>query len=370
MTAIDTPPLRLRSDFSAVESYKVVRTLEALAEHYAIPVSEWVKLNQNENPYGAVPEAVEAIKDISLHRYPDSATTVLCEALSSYCDVPPARIIAGNGGDEIIDVLFRLIVDPGDEVITAPPTFGFYPVAAKLNRARLVNVPRDARFRVDVDGIRNAVTNRTRLLLICSPNNPTGNVTLEEDLVALLDLGIPVVLDEAYVEFAGRSALHLQDAYPHLMVIRTFSKCAGLAGLRIGYGVFSELLAPTVEAIRPAYTVNAAAQAAAIASLAQKDELLRRVALIRNSREALATDLARFRFLRVWPSDSNFIYCTELGACSIGFVYEELLKRGVIVRLFANPDAIRITVGTERENARLVTALIEIEEDVSRVTLR
>ena len=337
MTAIDSPPLRLRSDFAAVESYKVVRTLEALSEHYAIPISEWVKLNQNENPYGPVPEAVEAVKDIRLHRYPDSATTVLCEALSTYCDVPANRIIPGNGGDEVIDVLFRLFIDAGDEVITASPTFGFYPVAAKLNRARLINVPRDTSFRIDVDGVRKAVTDRTRLLLACSPNNPTGNLMAEADLVTLLELGVPVILDEAYVEFAGQSALHLQEAYPHLMVIRTFSKWAGLAGLRIGYGVFSEQLAPMVEAIRPAYTVNAAAQAAAIASLAQKDKLLQTVAVIRSARDRLATDLGRFNLFRVWPSDSNFIYCTESGACSIGFLYEEAAKAGSTCALVRQP---------------------------------
>jgi histidinol-phosphate aminotransferase len=154
------------------------------------------------------------------------------------------------------------------------------------------------------------------------------------------------------------------------MVIRTFSKWAGLAGLRVGYGVFSGELAPTVKAIRPAYTVNGAAQAAAVASLEHKDELLRRVDAIVAARDALLVELNRLSILRPWPSHANFIYCRERGSSTVGFIYEELLKRGVIVRLFSEPDAIRITVGTEAENARLFAALHEIEAYVSRVTVR
>lgn len=362
MTAAAARRFRYRHDFENVEVYKVVQTLEALSQRYGIPVSAWVKLNQNENPYGPVPEAVAALKEMSLHRYPDSSTTQLREALADYCGVAADRIIAGNGGDEIIDVIFRLFIDPDDEAINCPPTFGFYPVAAKLNRARLVPVPRDNQWRVDVEGVKQAITARTKLILLCSPNNPTGNRTDDRDLIKMLEIGIPVLVDEAYFEFAGRTILHLQDAFPHLMVIRTFSKWAGLAGLRVGYGIFSPELVGTVRAVRPAYTVNAAAQAAAVASIKHRRKLLRIVDVLRAARDGLVVELARVNLLRVWPSESNFIYCTEGHSCSVSFVYEELLKQGILVRLFANPDAIRITVGTDRENARLLEALAEIKE--------
>ncbi|HEV3312617.1 MAG TPA: histidinol-phosphate transaminase [Chloroflexota bacterium] len=357
-----TPPPRFRADFETVDVYKVVQTLEALSERFGIPVQDWVKLNQNENPYGPAPEAKAAIRDISLNRYPDSASADLREALAEYCGVAAERIVTGNGGDEVIDAIFRLFIDPGDEAINSPPTFGFYPVVSKLNRARLVNVPRDSRFCIDVKGVERAVSNRTKLILVCSPNNPTANLTTESDLVQLLEIGIPVLVDEAYVEFAGTTILPLQERYPHMMVIRTFSKWAGLAGLRVGYGIFSAPLASKVRAIRPAYTVNAAADAAAMASLAHRQGLLRTVEAIRRSRARLVEALGSTTLMRAWPSDTNFVYCTAGAAASIANVYEELLKRGILVRLFANPDAVRITVGTDAENARLLEALSEIRD--------
>jgi histidinol-phosphate aminotransferase len=289
-------------------------------------------------------------------------------ALADYCGVSADQIVVGNGGDEIIDVIFRLYIDPGDEAINSPPTFGFYPVASKLNRARLVNVPRDDAFHVDIEGIKRAVSSRTKLILLCSPNNPTGNRTVDEDIVGILELGIPVLLDEAYVEFANASALHLQVEYPHLMVVRTFSKWAGLAGLRVGYGLFSPELAARVRAIRPAYTVNAAAEAAAVTSLEHAERLLSNVDEIRESRDRLVEELDKLHLVRAWPSETNFVYCTGLAGCSTTFVYEELLKRGILVRPFPQPEAIRITVGTKLEAVRLFEAMTEIKEIVSRET--
>lgn len=356
--------LRMRSDFQAADAYRVVQTVEALADRYDIPVSDWVKLNQNENSFGALPAAADAVASVSLHRYPDSTSARLREALAGYCGVSADRIVAGNGGDEIIDVLFRLFIDPGDEVINCPPTFGFYPVAAKLNRARLIAAPRDHRFAIDPAAISQAVGPRTKMILVCSPNNPTGNLTRNEDLIRVLELGVPVMVDEAYAEFSGYSALVLQNEYPHLMLIRTFSKWAGLAGLRVGYGIFSHEIARHVHTIRPAYTVNAAAEAAAIASISSRGELLAVVDRVRKLTEALRKELARFGWLSSWPSDANFVYCQAAGSATIGWIYEELLKQGVLVRLFANPDAIRITVGTERENALLIEALTSIGRSI------
>lgn len=367
----EIPSPGFRADFDAVDVYKVVQTLEALSERFGIPVQQWVKLNQNENPYGPAPEAVTAMRDISLHRYPDSASANLRESLAEYCGVASERIVAGNGGDEVIDAIFRLFIDPGDEAINSPPTFGFYPVVSKLNRARLVNVLRDSTFRIDVEGVKRAVTDRTKLILVCSPNNPTANLTTQSDLLQLLEIGIPVLVDEAYVEFAGTTVLPLQERYPHMMVIRTFSKWAGLAGLRIGYGIFSAPLAAKVRAIRPAYTVNAAADAAATASLYHRQGLLRTVEAIRRSRAWLVEELSRTSLVRVWPSETNFVYCTAGATASIAYVYEELLKRGILVRLFANPDAVRITVGTAAENTRLLDALSEIggADNVNRLSI-
>jgi histidinol-phosphate aminotransferase len=361
--------IRFRSDFEEVQTYRTVLTLEQLSDKYGIAVGEWVKLNQNENPYGPVPEAVEAMAEVAFHRYPDSQVKRLRDELADYCNAPFHNIIAGNGGDEVIDFIFRLFIDAGDEVISCPPTFGFYSVVSTLNRARLIAVPRDEDYRVDVQSITASVTERTKLILLCNPNNPTGTLTSRADISRLLALDVPLLVDEAYMEFSGETVADLIGEYPHLMVVRTLSKWCGLAGLRIGYGIFSREIASALHSLKPAYTVSAASDAAGAASLRRRDALLETVALLRRSVQSIEEELRQFRFLSVAPSRANYVYCRLTDGSNIEWLYEGLLRRGILPRHFPEQKALRITAGTVSENVRLFEALHDIANNVSRETV-
>ncbi len=167
----------LRSDADKLRLYRAVDTLETLSRRYGVAPEDWIKLNQNENPYGSVPEAQEALRHLPLERYPDSQSLALRDSLARYCSAPMERIVVGNGGDELIDLVLRLLIDPGDEVITCTPTFGFYSVVASLNRAHVVEARRNEAFEVEVQEVRRHIRSNTKVIFLCSPNNPTGTLT-------------------------------------------------------------------------------------------------------------------------------------------------------------------------------------------------
>ncbi len=360
-----SPPFR--SDLSRVAPYRAVTPLETLAGRYGVLVDDWVKLNQNENPYGPHPDVLEAVRHVQFHRYPDNSVTALVDAIAQYVDLEPGRVVVGAGGDEIIDVIFRLFLDPGDEIISFPPTFGFYSVAAGLSRASVVHVPRDDAFRVDVESAREALTKRTKLIVLCSPNNPTGNQTQLADVERLLALGPHILVDEAYVEFADCSARALLEGHPRLMIVRTFSKWAGLAGLRLGYGLFSKEVADAMRRVKPAYTVSSVAQAAGLAALRHSKGDA--VARVRRTAHTLHLSLQSNSLLSPSPTDANFVYCRMREGIDLDRVYQALLRKGVLVRRFDQPPALRISVGTDAEVERLLSALrtVEIELTESRL---
>ena len=214
------------------------------------------------------------------------------QALSAHVGIEPERIIAGNGSDELIDMLFRMFIGPGDNIINLTPTFGMYALGAEICGGEALSVPRDANFEIDLEGVKLAITDRTKAIVVCSPNNPSGNLASEAEVKALLDTGILVIVDEAYYEFCGQTFLPLLDEYPNLVVLRTFSKWAGLAGLRIGLGAMHPDLARTMMSVKPPYNVNLAAEVALIASLDDMPALLERVNAIVAERERMAGLLA------------------------------------------------------------------------------
>lgn len=354
----------IRQDSDSLPHYGAVQSLETLATRYGFAVSDLIRLDSNENPYGPSPLARAALSEVIAERYPDSLARQLRGALAEYSGVTPEQVIVGNGGDEIIDLIFRLFLDPGDEVIDFPPTFGVYATTARLNRGRLLEVWRGPDYAIDVEAVRQRVGPRTKLMVICNPNNPTGNLTPRQDLLELLDLGVPAMVDEAYLEFAGTTVVDLLPAYPNLLIARTMSKWSALAGLRIGYGLMSPALAERVNGIKAAFNVNAAAEAAAIASLADRSYLMENVARLREDSLTLQAALRTLPFLDVEPSVTNFIYCLTRGVTA-EYLYEALLRRGIVVRLYTSPPAIRISVGTPEQNAALLAALMDIGSSVA-----
>jgi histidinol-phosphate aminotransferase len=281
--------------------------------------------------------------------------------LSDYTNVPAANIVAGHGSNTIIDSIVRLFVGPGDEVINCVPTFDIYRFSTEICGGILVNVPRNEDFAVDVQKTLAAITEKTKLIFLATPNNPTGNVIPHDDIVQLLDTGLPVVIDEAYFEFCGETAMPLIEKYQNLIVLRSFSKWAGLAGLRIGYGVFPARIAAYIRAIKIPHNVSVAAEIAVRESMADYNYLQSRVRAIISERARLFDELQQILWLKPYPSQANFIYCAvQRGSASD--LHLKLQKKGILVRYFDNPllkNSIRISVGKPEHTKLLIKVLNE-----------
>ena len=354
----------IRSDIEELEPYTPIVPFEALSERLGIAPEAIIKLDANENPYGPSPRALEAVARYPYYAiYPDPDQTLLRRALSPYIGQPVERILCGNGSDEIIDLLMRLFVEPGDAVVESPPTFGMYSFNTGVVGGKSIGVPRDAEFRVDVEAIAEAVdAHHAKLIFLPSPNNPDGSLLPRHEIEHLMELPAVVVIDEAYAEFSGESVVDLVGQAPNLVVLRTFSKWAGLAGLRLGYGLIPEPIIAHLWKIKPAYNINMAAQAAAIASLEDLDHLLANVRTIVAERERVYQALQEIAGLRPYPSRANFI----LVRVQNGHARElkgALEQRGILIRYFNKPglrDCVRISIGTPDQNGQMLAALREI----------
>jgi histidinol-phosphate aminotransferase len=408
----------LRPELITMQPYVPIHPFEVVSARLGRAAQDIVKLDANENPYGPSPRAVAAMAGYPwLHIYPDPQSMELRAALADYVGAPAERILAGSGADELIDLLGRLFLSPGDAIIDCPPTFGMYAFCAAVNGACRIDVPRRADFSVDVEAIERIVAaeavsgydelawldsaqvdcgQRSRygedaystgepgfrfhaagdaysaredrsypqpkLLFLCSPNNPDGGLLPAADLERLLRLPLVVVVDEAYIEFArlGASFISWAAVHDNLVVLRTFSKWAGLGGLRVGYGVFPPAIIEQLWKIKQPYNVNVAGSRAAIASLADRAYLLNNVAKLVAERERLYAELARFDWLQPAPaSQSNFILCRVVGRDARQLKLD-LEQHGVLVRHFAKPgvdNCIRISVGRSDQTHRLLEAL-------------
>jgi histidinol-phosphate aminotransferase len=276
-------------------------------------------------------------------------------------------LLAGSGADELIDLLMRVFLEPDDCVLSCPPTFGMYAFDAELNDARCIEVPRNADFSLDIKSIREVVeTYKPKLFFITSPNNPDGSLIDSKTMDELLSLPTLIVLDEAYIEFAGEnlgvnlSRIRNVSARENLVVLRTFSKWAGLAGLRIGYGAFPLWLMPTLWKSKQPYNVNVAASVAAQVSLGHTDELAEVVERLKNERARLFVALQSIPYLKPYPTQSNFILCQVTGRDAAELKFKLAQEQGVFIRYFNKPglrDAIRISVGRPEDTDVLIDAL-------------
>jgi histidinol-phosphate aminotransferase len=350
----------IRPELARFGGYAAAKSPDVLAGRVSGRI---VKLDANENPYGCSPrvnEALASYRDLSI--YPDSTQTELRKLLSDYTGVVPGHIVASAGSDRLIDDLFRLFLLPGDEVLYGVPTFAMFRFFTELCGGVAVELPKDDKFHLSPAEIRKAITPKTKLILVATPDNPTGAVTPREDILELLATGKPLLVDEAYYEFTGETVAPLVGKYPNLMVTRTFSKWAGLAGLRIGYGMFPERIAAYLMNIKEPYCVNAAAQVAVRESLADKDYLMGQVAAIVKERERLFAELNALDWLKPYPSKANFVLCAVLNG-NAREVQQALERRGVLVRHFDTPrlkDALRISVGRPEDTDDLIKALKEV----------
>jgi histidinol-phosphate aminotransferase len=359
----------LRPEVADLEEYVPILPFEVLSKRLGLPPEQIIKLDANENPYGPLPAVAEALAEYHFyHIYPDPEHTELRAALSDFVGVPTDHILPTHGADEMLDYLCRLFLRPGDAIINTPPTFGMYSFDAGLVNARTIDVWRKPDYSLDVDAIRaqfaqtadQSANGQIKLLFLTSPNNPSGNWLPDEELSALLELPVMVVLDEAYVEFADRpSRSDWVLRHDNLVILRTFSKAAGIAGLRLGYGIAPAWLMPHLWKFKQPYNVNVAATVAGLASLRHIDQMRAVVEVIKQERERLLAALRQVPSLQPFPSQANFILCQVVGRS--GRELKQLLEqRGILVRYYNKPgleNCIRISVGRPEQTDRLLAEL-------------
>ncbi len=354
----------VRRDLQALRTYQPIRSAGSVEGDAAGRDGRIIKLDGNENVYGCSPKVREALGSFDrYHIYPDAQQQRLRQALAEYVGVGPDHIVAGSGSDEIVDLLLRLVIEPGDAIVITPPTFGFYTFSGQVAGATVVEVPRGEACGLDTPAIVEAIEAGAKVVFIDSPNNPTGTVTPLQDIEGLLDTDALVVLDEAYYEFCGATLAELVPERDNLVVLRTFSKWAGLAGLRLGYGVMAPELASRLMDIKPPYNVNAAAEVAALESLGDIEYLTGTVRLLKAERERLYGRLREISYLEPIPSEANFILCHVTGRDAKA-LHHDLRGHGIYLRYFDTPllkSCIRISVGRPEDTDAVIEALRDWE---------
>jgi histidinol-phosphate aminotransferase len=330
-----------------------------------------IKLASNENPLGPSPGAVDAIRERleTLNRYPDGSGYYLKTKLSRKFGLSPDQIVLGNGSNEIIELIIRTFLEPGEEAVQAFPTFLVYEKIVKGAGGRTISVPLE-RFGINLKGMLEAVTPRTKIVFVNNPNNPTGSILGARELelfLKALPKDVIVALDEAYIEFVTdpgcADGLRLLDTHPGIVVLRTFSKLYGLAGLRIGYAFTSVKIAGYINRVRQPFNANALAQAAATAALDDTDFANRTLDTVREGLTYLQEHLDRMG-LEYIPTQTNFFLIRVPSGGKN--TYEKLLRKGVIVRSmdsYSLPEYIRINVGLPEENERFIRTLGSLLED-------
>ena len=335
------------------ENIKNLRPYSTARDEYKGQAS--VYLDANENSFGSpLPE--------NFNRYPDPLQLDLKDAISKIKGVPVEHTFLGNGSDEAIDLLYRAFCNPGkDNVIILPPTYGMYEVSANINDVEVRKVNLLPNFQLDLEGIAEAIDENTKLIFICSPNNPTGNSIIRTDIETILaNFKGLVVIDEAYINFAKqRTFIQELTEYPHLVILQTFSKAWGLAGLRLGMAFASTVVIDIMNKVKAPYNISQSTQDLALEALKNISVVNEWIKLTVADREQLIVDLATLPFVKkVYPSDANFVL-TEVNDATATYTY--LVEQGIIIRdrskVTLCEGCLRITVGTPQENDILLTAL-------------
>ncbi|HWJ03124.1 MAG TPA: histidinol-phosphate transaminase [Verrucomicrobiae bacterium] len=331
-------------------------------------ITDIIKLASNENPLGPSPRAAEAAVQAvrQCNFYPDSHCTELRAALAEHLQVEQESLVFGNGAHELIFYIAATFLKPGDEAVIPVPTFGEYAAATKLAGGVVKSIPLKD-FHIDLEACIKAITDNTKLLFICNPNNPTGTIIKGEDLQKFLDKvpgHVLVILDEAYREYVDdaeyKDGLEWVREGRNIIILRTFSKVYALAGLRVGYGIARPDLADYLSRVRQVFNVDVAAQAAAVASLGDSAYIQNSIAVNKQGREYLYRALGEME-LEYVPSQANFLLINVRGDCTK--VFQELLKLGVIVRpanIFGLPCYLRVSIGTLEQNRKFIRALSRV----------
>eukprot|EP00029_Vermamoeba_vermiformis_P007657 TRINITY_DN3373_c0_g1_i1.p1 TRINITY_DN3373_c0_g1~~TRINITY_DN3373_c0_g1_i1.p1 ORF type:complete len:1492 (+),score=442.42 TRINITY_DN3373_c0_g1_i1:647-4477(+) len=357
----------VRNDLSNIGVYHPIQPLEVLAEEIGLPVAKLAKLDANENLYGPLEEVRQAVANANLHIYPDPGQTYLRRDIAEHYKVKPEQVVVGTGSDDLLDVLIR-VVDP-KAIVISTPTFGMYSFLGKINKARIVDVPRDTNFDVDVNAVAQAVKkNNAKLMFFATPNNPTGNALTEQQIVNLCSQNpdCVVALDEAYIEFSNApvvSSIPLIEKFPNLVIFRTFSKYSALAGIRVGFAVAHPELASVFMGLKQPYNMSSVADVAARACIKHMDKLLTQIDLIKAEKVNITSLVSKYAWLKPVPSETNFMLVEVINRPA-WLIKASLRRRGVLVRHFDHPRLskyIRISVGRPADTELLKQGLDELD---------
>lgn len=364
--------MKPRKIVSEMDSYVPGKSQDEIASEFGLNKEDIIKLGSNENPWGPSPKAIEAIEkeDININRYPESDLSELIDELASYSGVKPSQVIVGgDGADEIIDVLAKTFIDSEDEFIVPLPSYMYYEYLLKQYGAIPVYAKWDMdENKLDVESVISKITDKTKMIFLCSPNNPTGTLIAKEDICKIAEINedILIVIDEAYFEYSEVTNRELIDKYPNIFIIRTMSKVMGLAGMRIGYGLSSEEIIEYMFRIKPVFSLTRLSYVACLNTLRDKEYIERSIKDGIESRQYLYEELSKIDSLQVFPSKSNFML---IGIKGTGFtaaeLTRELMSKGIIVRdctSFKGLDEywIRISICTLDEDKIFIDKIREV----------
>jgi histidinol-phosphate aminotransferase len=356
-----------------LNSYVPGKSIEEIASKYDLNPKKIIKLGSNENPIGPSPMAINALKKSLnlISQYPETNLDNLIKDIATYSGVSPSNVIlGGDGADEILDVLGKTFIEPGDEFIVPIPGYMYYEYILTIQGALPVYAKWDVVSNtLDVNSVIQAITSKTKLIFLCTPNNPTGGLINKEDIKKVLEnTDAVVVVDEAYYEFSDVNNVELLKEYKNLFILRTFSKVLGLAGMRIGYGLSNPEIIEYMYRVKPVFSLTKLSEIAASETLKDHDYIKRSTEVSIESREFLYSSISKFKNLTVYPSQANYLLVdireTGLTARELS---EELMRKGVIVRdctSFKGLDDywIRVSVGTHEDDEKFIKILKNIIE--------
>lgn len=365
-----TPRLRaiIPEHIRQLKPYKAGRTIDEVKEEFGL--ESVVKLASNENPLGPPESAVKAAIEVLAegHRYPDPAARALRKELASRYDLNMDNIIVGAGSEGILSSIVRVFLEKGDEVLTADAAFLGFPILCRTRGVEPTMIPLNSEYRFDLGRIADAITDNTKLIYLCNPNNPTGTIFTKEEFDIFMER-VPehtlVIQDEAYCEFAAINPEFpdsMDYRYDNVITLRTFSKAYGLAGFRVGYGFGHQELIEALWKVKLPFEPSGPAQAAALAALDDPEYLVRALTVNQQGKDYLYRELRRLR-VPTFESYTNFLMMKFESQEQVQFLFLELQRRGVITRPLVQaglPDCLRVSIGLPEENHRFISALEEI----------
>lgn len=363
--------MRFRELFNYFKPYGFEIPDWKIAEEYGLELNQIIRMDLNTSPY--IPQRwlknlESKIPTLKVNEYPDSTYRDLVEEISRYAKVEKDKIIPTNGGDEAIDIIVNAFIDFGCEAILSSPTYEYFRVSVELQGGRIVNIRRRGDFTDDIDGILSAINDKTRIIFLCSPNNPTGNTIPYDDVLTILERApdVPVVIDEAYYEYCGKTFIELTETYDNLIIVRTLSKAFGLAGARIGYIVASRETVKLLNKVRPPNSLSLISIELAKIALKDSGTVLRNARKIVKERERVRELLSTLPKIQTYPSEANFILfkSREVDA---KLIHKKLMQKGIVTRFldFGNGDTyLRVTISLPEHNNKFLKLLEKILKEL------